>query len=91
MDWSKVLAPIKALLQDRVFITSLLSAIGAVLVNLVPAIQPYMPIIVPSLIAVILMAAGATAISAPIKIMSAARVEAAKAQAAPSATLTTAH
>ncbi len=89
MDWSKVFAPIKALLQDRVFITSLLSAIGAVLVNLVPAIQPYMPIIVPSLIAVILMAAGATAISAPIKIMSAARVEAAKAQAAP--TLTTAH
>lgn len=81
MDWSKVLEPFKVLLQDRVVVTAILSTIGAVLVNLIPAIQPYMTLIVPALVAIVLMAAGSAAVTAPLKVMAAARVEAAKAQA----------
>lgn len=93
MDLSKVLAPIKALFSNVAFVTSLLTTLGAVVVILVPAFEPYRDIVVKGAIAVILLAAGGNAVAqarvAPINAQvaliyaqaSLAHAEAAKAQA----------
>lgn len=85
MSLSSVLAPFKALFTNVAFVTALISAIGAAIVIAVPAFEPYRDMVVKGAIGVILLAAGGSAVATATKPTADAKVEAAKAQSAPTA------
>lgn len=70
MDASTVFAPLVALFRDRVFVTALLSALGAVIVSLVPALAPYIGQVIAVAVTLIILAAGGSVVmSAVNKVM----------------------
>lgn len=82
MDMSTVLSPFVKLFQDRVFVTALLSAVGAFIVILIPALEPYIGQVIAVAVTLVILAAGGNVVMSAVNKISDARVQIAAAQAA---------
>ena len=75
MDIGTMLAPLKTLFQNRTFVTSIIGALVAVLVGLVPTLAPYQTQVVSVVVALVLLSAGGEAVANATKPTADAKVQ----------------